>query len=238
MAPSARYASPDVWAETLTKATRRSWRNTRSSIAGTTPITSARSEPAITLSRSASTSRRPSGSCCTADRAESATASAPTSSSSREGHAAAPQELCPTSIWPTSRRRHETLQRLRGSGRTGRRTTRAANRDLMMDNIVVAVRDSASCRPSPPRCRPSTAITTTSRARSTSARTSWSRARAPSARAKGDLGIIPGSMGARSLHRPRAKATRRASRAAATARVARCHATKPRGASRSKITCA
>src|SRR5690242_19598027 len=52
-------------------ATMRSWRNIRSSIAATTRIISARSEPATTLSRFVWTNRRPYGSCSTADRTES-----------------------------------------------------------------------------------------------------------------------------------------------------------------------
>ena len=56
----------------------------------------------------------------------------------------------------------------------------------------------ARSRPSTRRSRPSTAITTTSSASTISARMSGSPARARSAARQGDLGIIPGSMGARS----------------------------------------
>ena len=112
------------------------------------------------------------------------------------GHAAARARTCPTRTSRISTEGTQHFDDYVEAVELGA-AVRATNRELMMDAVIAAAQR-GSCRRSSSASSRSTATTTTSRASTTSARTSSSRARARCARGLGDLGIIPGSMGARS----------------------------------------
>ena len=73
----------------------------------------------------------------------------------------------------------------------------ARNRELMMDAVVEAAR--VRCPRSPSSTARETVTTTTSRASTTTARNVWVTRKGAVRARLGDLGIIPGSMGARSF---------------------------------------
>ena len=103
---------------------------------------------------------------------------------------------CRTATWPTSAKAREHFDdyvEAVGWAQDYARANRARD-----DGPGAGGAARATCRRSTSTAKRSTATTTTSSARSTSARRLASRARARSARAQGELGIIPGSMGARS----------------------------------------
>jgi tRNA-splicing ligase RtcB len=161
---------------------------------GNTASTSARSAPATTSSKSASTRRSASGSCCTPVRAASATASAPLHRTREEGHAPAHRQPARPDLayFEEGAEHFDDYVEAVGWAQRFART----NRDLMMQASIAALRarDQAEVhrrrrgRELPPQLRPardhfgaSVLVTRKGAVRA----------------GKGELGIIPGSMGAR-----------------------------------------
>ena len=161
----------------------------------TRPAARAPSAAATTSSRSAWTRRTASGSCSTAAHGAWATASAPTSSSTRARRCAGRTSTCPIATSPSCGR-DEGLRRLRGGGGLGP-GLRPRNRELMMDAIVEAVGRPPGIPPFQPtdeavNCHHNYV------ARETHYGEEVLVTRKGAVRAgAGELGIIPGSMGAR-----------------------------------------
>ena len=172
------------------RATTRSWR--RRTIA----IISARSAAAITSSRCASTSKASSGSCCIRDRAASATPSARCSSSSPGRTRCATTATCPTATSRTSRKAR-SISATTCVRSAGRRSFAALNREVMMRRVIEAAKrvipKSFQSHVEAVNCHHNYV----QREHHFGEDVYVTRKGAVSAK-RGELGIIPGSMGARS----------------------------------------
>src|SRR5437899_2427660 len=172
-------------------------RSIPSSIAATTPITLARSAPATTSSKFASTKRKPSGSCCTAARAVSATAWAATSLKWRARTCKSFLINLPDKDLAYFSEGTEHFNDYVEAVEWAQDFARF-NRDLMMEQVVGAVRNTGEVRPFVAELK---AINChhnyVARKRHYGQNILVTSKGAVRAR-EGDMGIIPGSMGARS----------------------------------------